>query len=467
MRYFLLAVAACVICMEAVAQSSDEAKRTNESHGIAPFRSEFVSYETREDAVARDRENVESYLPLGAMQVLTDGTRMIYRTSFAVPGLWLDREIFFRAGGRVGRFELFVNDQYVGAHLDGRTPTEFALSPYVHEGMNTLTAVVSPELPGGELEAMLTDDLEQLRSGSYLYSQPRVRIFDYAVQAVPDSTGKDGMLAIDVVVANSYNTDETAVIGFDIYDPAGKLKKYDLKEVTVPAQSLDTVRFRMTVYSAGRWYWSAAKPNLYASMLYVKYGGHLIEYLPFRVGFVSTAFTDDGSIRVNGKEEEIVAVHYEPKSQAATERTMRELKQRGVNTLYVPYPQPKWFYDQTDKIGFYVVDQANVNADPKGGDRGVHGTVVNDPRWLGPVVQRTQNMYYLQRNRPSVVAWSLGAPSGNGYDLYKSYQWLKGADTIRPVVYPGAEGEWNSDLDLPEAPGAAEAIERYPVVRRR
>jgi beta-galactosidase len=53
------------------------------------------------------------------------------------------------------------------------------------------------------------------------------------------------------------------------------------------------------------------------------------------------------------------------------------------------------------------------------------------------------------RNHSCVVAWSLAYGGGNGYNLYKSYELLHQLDTLRPVVYSGAEGEWNNDLNLP------------------
>ena len=52
----------------------------------------------------------------------------------------------------------------------------------------------------------------------------------------------------------------------------------------------------------------------------------------------------------------------------------------------------------------------------------------------------------LFRSHTCVVAYALGAPSGNGYCMYKAYEWLKSVEKYRPVVYVDADGEWNSDL---------------------
>ncbi len=86
-----------------------------------------------------------------------------------------------------------------------------------------------------------------------------------------------------------------------------------------------------------------------------------------------------------------------------------------------------------------------MECDPRGGDRTPGGTAANDPSLLARFIDRQQAMYYRNRGRANVVGWSIGAASGNGYNMYKSYQWLKDADTRRSVVYEGAEGEWNTD----------------------
>ena len=55
-------------------------------------------------------------------------------------------------------------------------------------------------------------------------------------------------------------------------------------------------------------------------------------------------------------------------------------------------------------------------------------------------------MYYRARNHTCVIAFALGGPSGNGYNMYKAYEWLKSVEKHRPVLYEDADGEWNTDL---------------------
>jgi beta-galactosidase len=54
-------------------------------------------------------------------------------------------------------------------------------------------------------------------------------------------------------------------------------------------------------------------------------------------------------------------------------------------------------------------------------------------------------MYARSRNHTSIIGFSLGRNSGNGYNMYKAYQWLRQTEPTLPVFYVGADGEWNTD----------------------
>ena len=85
------------------------------------------------------------------------------------------------------------------------------------------------------------------------------------------------------------------------------------------------------------------------------------------------------------------------------------------------------------------------------------GSLGNNPEWLKPHMDRTINMFERNKNYPSVTFWSLGNEAGNGYNFYQTYLWLKEADKElmnRPVNYERAQWEWNSDMYVPQYPGA-------------
>jgi beta-galactosidase len=58
-------------------------------------------------------------------------------------------------------------------------------------------------------------------------------------------------------------------------------------------------------------------------------------------------------------------------------------------------------------------------------------------------------MYYRTRNHSCIIAYALGGDqAGNGYNMYKAYQWLKSVEKNRAIICTSAEGEWNSDIQI-------------------
>lgn len=437
-RELVLTMAAIAALLTAAAQQP-----ALKVEGKTNYRTEFAGYSTRELAAARDLAHEKYYRPITKWQSekVDGGTIYSFDTDMSI--LWLDRDVFIHIEGGRNAHALFVNGDFVGSATDSRLPSEFRISDQLTDGTNKVQiAVVDGRLPEESI-ASSRADIEKI----YLYSQPRLRIDDMIVRTAPDTTGKWGLLQIDVVVSSNYNYDESFAVGYDIYNPAGKLKFYDLRDITIAGRSRDTVRFETLIYDALQNSWSAEQPNLYSLTLYTKRGKINTEYIPLRVGFGLTEWVDGGLVR-NGRKVDIKAARYNAAStEAQTQKDLAALKKQKINTIYVDYPQPVWFYELCDRTGFYLVDRANINTDPKGGDQSIGGTLSNNPVWVDDYTERVKGMFYRSRIHPCIVAWSTGGESGNGYAMYKAYEWLKGQGDERPVVY--STDRWNSDLSLP------------------
>ncbi|MDE5694668.1 MAG: hypothetical protein K2H77_01635, partial [Alistipes sp.] len=242
--------------------------------------------------------------------------------------------------------------------------------------------------------------------------------------------------------------DETVEVGYDIYSPQGKLLEFDIREVSVPGRSTDTVRFSPFIYHAyeNKWEPSAKNPPLYKVMLFTRRDGTYKEYMPLKIGFGKAEFAD-GKFTRFGKALDLKTVRYNAAADAKTTAAqLQALRKQGCNTLAPDYPQPEWFYSLCDELGLQVIDRANIHAPEQRDNRRVGGTPSNDPALADEYLERVKAMYYRSRNHTCVIAYALSGEAGNGYCLYKAYQWLKAADPSRPVICPDADGEWNSDL---------------------
>ncbi len=376
------------------------------------LRTEFVSFDLREHAEKDNRKANQFYHDLG-----TDGI-------LEVPVLWLDREIFLHVEGAKGL--LSVNGHEAGEVRI--SPEEWNITRWITDGTNTI------DVPAG--------------ARAWVYSQPKLRIEDFIVEAVADSSQyKWGLLRLTLVVANGYNFPEILNVGYDIYSPQGKLLNFDKRDVTVGGQSRDTVIFEEYIYGMPANLWTAENPKLHKGMILAQQGKRPTEYIPFRAGFGNT-YLEDGRLMRNGKAVNIKALAYSVKASGSdfagvrksTVASLAKFKKQGFNTLMVDCPQPWWFYDAADEAGMYVFDQAETFG------------AANDPTLVEDYLLAAESVFRRSRNHVSVVGWSLGtAAGGNGYNLYKTYQWLKVHAGERPVIYNGAGGEWNSDMEPVEA----------------
>ena len=342
-------------------------------------------------------------------------------------------------------YTLTVNDTEVAEVEDSSTPAEFALTPYIREGKNAVVLTLRRSAADALNAAPAS---RKAFENSYLYTQNKRSIRDFEIALVPDSTRKFGVLELAIVAQNAFNYDEPVTVGYDIYSPQGKLLDFNIREVVIPGRMTDTVRFTPFIYgtNANKWEPGAKNPPLYKVMLFTRRDGAYREYMPLKIGFGKTEFTD-GRITRFDKEIKLVKTRYNAAADRKTTLAeLKTLKSKGSNTVCPDYPQPAWFYELCDELGLYVIDRANINAPDRRDDRRVGGTPSNDPALADEYLERVKAMYYRSRNHTCVVAFALGGESGNGYNMYKAYEWLKSVEKSRPVIYTDADGEWNSDL---------------------
>lgn len=407
------------------------------------WRSEAVPYDTRHDAVAAARGNIKRYVEYRPEAFRVEGDTIAVGQRLEIPYAWTDGLIYLHLENVGSAYTLLVNGREAGRSEDPFTPADFDLTPYVREGANDVVVEMRPG------RADLQQGIRPVRerfTDSYLFGQYKRSVRDFTVRLVPDSTRRFGVLELAVVAQNGFNYPESVTVAYDIYDPKGKLLDYNFREVTVPGRSVDTVRFSPFIYHTYENKWAeAGSAPLYRVTLYTKRDGAMWEYMPLAVAFTGVEYRDGKLLRF-GEEMHLKTTPYNAAAdRKATAAGMREIKAKGFDTITPDYPQPQWYYDLADELGLYVIDRANINASSRREDRTVGGSPSNDPAMADEYVARVKSMYYRTRNHPSVIAYALGGLSGNGYAMYKAYEWLKSVEHDRPILYEDADGEWNND----------------------
>lgn len=136
------------------------------------------------------------------------------------------------------------------------------------------------------------------------------------------------------------------------------------------------------------------------------------------------------------------------------------LKRFGFNAIRTShYPNDPALYDLADELGFYVVDEADIESHDHAHE------IADDPRYLNAFVDRVSRMVLRDKNHPSVVIWSLGNESDYGANHDAAAGWVRRHDPTRPIQYEGAAKlDWAdpsvaSDIACPMYASLEECVE--------
>lgn len=398
----------------------------------------------------------------------------VYVRKFTVPFDLFDKAHFLHIGAAKAGVKVYVNGKEVGfSRKDSKNPVEFDVTRYVGEGRNWVAIVVPQFTEGSYLEDWQDWRLSGINRDIFLFAQPKIRMRDYLVQTTLDPSYTNGLLETAMLLKTQLLNPFPVTVYYDLYDPQGKLVNSNFRDVEVGMRVEDTVRFTASIPNVVKW--SAEQPNLYTILYRIKREGRFTEYVACRVGF-RTVEAKGERFLVNGEPVIFKGVNlaeHTPVSGNCVDtlqmrKMLTEMKFAGINAIRTDgYPMPYSFYQLCDELGFYVCDVADIDTWGLGTNRNKGGNISNDPAWREAYLARIAAMYERNKNHPSVVMWSLGDRSGNGYNMYQGYLMLKAKERTRPVVYNGAAKEWNTDVICPDYPETTDNGSGRPFVPAR
>ena len=369
-----------------------------------------------------------------------------YERTFNLPADWKVGEEQIRVifEGVDNAFHIWCNAEWVGYSQDSRLPAEFDLSRYLTPGENTLSVLVMRYSDGSYLEDQDMWNLSGIYRSVYLLTKPAAKILDLRVNAELDEHYQNGVLQLRVDVEGA----KGCRIGVALYAPGPD----DAAAIVKETQSLGTRqidergayndRCELLIQVPTPQPWSAECPNLYRlTVCLLDVEGQVIECEACDVGFRRIEILH-GQLRVNGQPLLIRGVNkheHDPdtghtESLEQVERDLKLMKQHNFNAVRCShYPHQPGFYRLCNRLGLYVVDEANIET------HGVKpmGRLADDPVWAPAFLERMTRMVSRDFNHPSVILWSLGNESGYGAAHDAMYHWVKRADPSRPIQYEG------------------------------
>lgn len=368
-----------------------------------------------------------------------------YRRTINIPETWKDKRVFVHFDGVYSAAVVWVNGKYVGYSQSSNTDAEFDITGFVTTGDNQLSVRVYRWCDGSYLEGQDMWHLSGIHRDVYLVATPKVFVSDHYITSSLNDNATSGSMSVKLTVDNRNNTSATKTLLVSLLDRDGKQIATGTETYSGTATAEKTVTFNSL---SSLHPWSAEDPYLYTVVVSQK-NENEAEEMAFSTKYGFRNITKSGNlIYINNKRVYFKGVntqdtHPEYGRAIDMETMMKDLtmmKKANVNTVRTShYPRQPKMYAMMDALGFYVMDEADVEC---------HGNqdLSSNSNWITAMDDRTKRMVMRDRNHPSVIFWSLGNECGGGSNFSTTYNTCKNLDS-RFVHYEGASsGTYYSDL---------------------
>ena len=340
-------------------------------------------------------------------------------------------------------FYVWLNGTFLGYSEVSHSTSEFDITETVKEGKNTLAVLVLKWCDGSYLE-----DQDKFRTSGifrdvYILKRPENCIRDYFTTTLLDEE------EATVRIRFAYNGEfvPTKVKLLNAADKSvgtGVVKVFDGGAYT--HQAVFTVK-NPTL-------WNPEKPYLYTLILETP-----DEVITDRIGF-RAIHIENNMVFLNGSPIKFRGVNRHDSDPVTgpvisvehMKRDLRMIKEYNFNAVRTShYPNAPMFYQLCDQYGFMVIDEA---------DNESHGAsalyckendiwenhvetwnepFADNPDFLEATMDRTQRCVQRDKNRPSVICWSMGNESSYGCCFEAALAWTKHFDPARLTHYESSQ----------------------------
>lgn len=358
-----------------------------------------------------------------------------YRRTINIPATWKDKRVFIHFDGVYSAAVVWVNGKYVGYSQSSNTDAEFDITGFVTTGDNQLSVRVYRWCDGSYLEGQDMWHLSGIHRDVYLVATPKVFVSDHYITSSLNNEATSGSMSVKLTVDNRNTVSTTKTLQVSLLDA-------DDNQIATGTQTyIGTSTAEKTVTLSGLSKlrpWSAEDPYLYTVVVSQK-DENGAEEMAFSTKYGFRNITKSGNlIYINNKRVYFKGVntqdtHPEYGRAIDMETMMKDLtmmKKANVNTVRTShYPRQPKMYAMMDALGFYVMDEADVECH-------YNQNLSSNSSWITAMDDRTKRMVLRDRNHPSVIFWSLGNECGGGSNFSTTYNTCKNLDS-RFVHYEG------------------------------
>lgn len=359
-----------------------------------------------------------------------DNTVGLYRRWVNVPKSFAGRRIYWRFDGALDGAEVYINGQRAGYHESGYTAWDIDVTGLVQPGKLNLFALrVSKETPSVDADTGDFQCMGGVYRDNYLIAVPQTHIQDLTLRTPLDSAYRNATLQADVLAAGRPGS-PVNLTGM-VYDGDGTPTSVRLSGAGSIGSS-GSVLLPLSARVTAPRLWSAESPSLYYLVLCISQNGKPIERIEQRFGFRQVEFKNN-ILLWNGRPIKLTGTcrhdFWPTKGFALTDREwLRDLtlmKGANINAIRTShYNHAARFLELCDEMGFYILDEVPfcwINEKN------------NDPAFAPALLRRAADTLGRDKNRPCVMAWSLGNENGVGSNSQIVIDYVKGLDKTRPA----------------------------------
>ena len=371
-----------------------------------------------------------------------------YVKYFTLPEGFRKNGLYISFQGVESGFALWLNGHYVGYSEDSFTPSDFDLTPYVKEGENKLAVQVFKWTSSSWCEDQDFYRFSGIFRSVYLYTMPKVHVYDLKVQPVVDEAVLNADLLVTMQMCGEGKARLT-LTGSRNYSVLEEKEEQIIFSEELPV-SEGEVHFEKEVKKPDLW--SAEIPNLYTLTIECfDQNGERSELVSQRIGFRRFEMKD-GIMTLNGKRIVFKGVNRHEFSSKTGRAVTREevlkdivtMKQNNINAIRTcHYPDASIIYDLCDEYGLYMIAENNLESHGSW-DAAMHGSVPKDTivpgdnmDWEPMMLDRVNSCYQRDKNHPAVLIWSVGNESYGGKVIFDMSEKFRALDPYRLVHYEG------------------------------
>ncbi|UOG74866.1 DUF4982 domain-containing protein [Hymenobacter tibetensis] len=342
-----------------------------------------------------------------------------YRKTFEVPAAFRTKKVFVYFDGVYKNSEVWLNGHFLGKRPSGFASFQYELTPHLNANGPNVLAVKADH-------SQVADSRWYTGSGIYrnvyLVATEPVHVALWGVGfTTPEVSASAATGKVTVAVTNRTAATANVLVKSTLLDSQGNVVATAQQQVQAKP-STDTPA-ALTLNISKPSLWSVEKPSLYKLRVALSVQGKLTDEVVEEVGVRTVRFDANQGFFLNDKSLKLkgLCLHDDAGAlgvavpEEVWERRLKALKEVGCNSIRMSHnPHADYFYALCDRLGFLVMDEA-FDEWEEGKNKWVEGWNVGTPAKYGTheffkewADRDLRDMILRNRNRPSIIMWSIG-----------------------------------------------------------